>query len=282
MADIFLSYASEDASRASELASALEFAGWSVWWDRRILPGQTFDDVISRELAACLVVVVLWSTHSIASDWVKEEIEDANRRRRLVPVFIEDVVIPLGYRRIQAAPLVNWRGDRQHDGFLMLCSALSSFVRPGVDPHVGSASTLIAGAGTRASANPGAPATALDSKVSGGIEARYQVLVSEGFVVLHSAEVEKKRTTPKSGRYRIRIWIESIERIRPLKDILSVTYHLWHDFNQPVVKRANLDTEFDIWLNVYGEFPVLALVETMKGEQIVLQRFIDLPGRPPD
>jgi hypothetical protein len=50
MTDIFLSYASEDRERASKLASSLEACGWSVWWDRKIIAGQTFDQVIEHEL----------------------------------------------------------------------------------------------------------------------------------------------------------------------------------------------------------------------------------------
>ena len=46
MSDIFLSYASEDFPRVGPLIRALERHGWSVWWDRTILPGRTFDQVI--------------------------------------------------------------------------------------------------------------------------------------------------------------------------------------------------------------------------------------------
>jgi hypothetical protein len=35
MSDIFISYASEDRSKAEPLAKALEEQGWSVFWDRR-------------------------------------------------------------------------------------------------------------------------------------------------------------------------------------------------------------------------------------------------------
>jgi hypothetical protein len=46
MRDVFISYAKPDRDRAAELATALEAHGWSVWWDRKIPPGRTFDDVI--------------------------------------------------------------------------------------------------------------------------------------------------------------------------------------------------------------------------------------------
>lgn len=52
MADVFISYANEDRERAEQLASALEARSWSVWWDRGVIPGERFDDVIQRELEA--------------------------------------------------------------------------------------------------------------------------------------------------------------------------------------------------------------------------------------
>jgi hypothetical protein len=73
MADIFISYAREDQAAVKPLAAALEGAGYSVWWDRRILAGTEFSEEIERELKAAKAVIVAWSQESHASNWVKDE-----------------------------------------------------------------------------------------------------------------------------------------------------------------------------------------------------------------
>src|SRR5262245_12839185 len=120
MADVFVSYATEDRERARKVATALEEAGWSVWWDRRIVVGQSFDQTIERELESAKSVVVLWSSNSIASEWVKNEATAASERGVLVPALIDDVKIPLEFRRRQTANLIDWDGDTSHEGFRAL------------------------------------------------------------------------------------------------------------------------------------------------------------------
>ena len=112
MSDIFISYASEDRSRVRLLADALSGYGWSVWWDRQIPAGRTFDEVITEALDAARCVVVVWSRDSVASSWVREEADEGRKRGVLIPVLIDQISPPLGFGRIHAASMTEWDGGR--------------------------------------------------------------------------------------------------------------------------------------------------------------------------
>ena len=128
MANVFISYARRDRERVTVLASALEHEGLSVWWDPNLVPGKRFRDIIARELAAADSVVVVWTAASIQSDYVQDEAEEARERGALVPITLEPVKPPAGFRQVQAADLSQWTGSSQHPEFRMLLSAVRTLV----------------------------------------------------------------------------------------------------------------------------------------------------------
>lgn len=109
MASIFLSYAREDAAKAQRIARALEGVGHQVWWDRQLRPGERFSAEIDRALKSSDVVVALWSKASIDSPWVQDEAGFGRDNGRLVPVLLEAVTPPLGFRQFHAADLSRGR-----------------------------------------------------------------------------------------------------------------------------------------------------------------------------
>jgi hypothetical protein len=111
MSDVFISYAREDREKAESLARAFEEQKWNIWWDKVIPPGRKYADVIAEELASAKVVIVLWSQASVASDWVKDEAQEGANRRVLVPVLVEKVSPPYGFRQVQTADLSEWDGS---------------------------------------------------------------------------------------------------------------------------------------------------------------------------
>ena len=112
MASVFLSYDHEDAARAAPIASALEKAGHSVWWDRHIHGGAQYNSEIERAVEEADAVVVLWSPRSIQSAWVRDEAAEGRDRGKLVPVTVDGVKPPMGFRQFQAIDLSDWKGRK--------------------------------------------------------------------------------------------------------------------------------------------------------------------------
>lgn len=115
MADIFLSYKSERRAATEHLARMLEMNGYSVWFDYGLLSGHSFARQIERELRAAKAVIVLWCSRSVESDWVNNEARLASRLDKLIPVWIEDVELPLEFNGSETINLSRWDGaPRSH------------------------------------------------------------------------------------------------------------------------------------------------------------------------
>jgi tetratricopeptide (TPR) repeat protein len=110
MASVFLSYDRDDADIAPPIASALEKAGHSVWWDKHISGGSQFSKEIEHALDKADVVVVVWTRFSVESPWVRDEAGAGRDRGRLIPLSLEGTLPPLGFRQFQSIDLGGWQG----------------------------------------------------------------------------------------------------------------------------------------------------------------------------
>ncbi len=129
-ADVFISYAHEDRVIAEHLVRRLEAEELSVFWDTSgVHAGQIIGDIISDELQHAKCVVVIWSKHSIESDWVWGEADSARQRRVLVPAMVGDIEPPIEFRRVGAANLTGWKGDENFDGYQRLLVGVSLALR---------------------------------------------------------------------------------------------------------------------------------------------------------
>ena len=130
MAQIFFSYKSSDKDRVRPLVKLFEAQGWTVWWDRRIPAGKTFDEVIEEAIKAAACIVVVWSKDSVQSRWVKNEAAEGAKRDILVPVLIDDVEPPFEFRRVQAAKLLQLDDTTQDDPeFRNLIASVSDILK---------------------------------------------------------------------------------------------------------------------------------------------------------
>ncbi len=125
MADVFLSYAREDAVRARQVAQALEQAGLEVFWDNEIPPGATWADHIELKLSQCKALIVLWSKDSTKSQSVREEARLARDKGVLIPVSMDGSTPPFGFGEVQTADLSHWTGDLSDPGWRRVVDAVS-------------------------------------------------------------------------------------------------------------------------------------------------------------
>ncbi len=130
MASVFLSYDREDADKARVLAQALERAGHSVWWDEHIKAGAQYNKEIDRALKEADAVVVLWSERSVDSAWVRDEAAAGRDSGRLIPVSLDDVEPPLGFRQYQTIDLASARGRGRSGALKQLVGAVEALGRP--------------------------------------------------------------------------------------------------------------------------------------------------------
>jgi hypothetical protein len=104
MADVFISYSQKDREVAQALGDFLTEHGYDIWWDYELVGGVKFRNAIKAELTAAKAAIVIWSAHSIESDWVIEEAEEAKYSNKLIATRIEGLDyrnIPLGFRGVQ-------------------------------------------------------------------------------------------------------------------------------------------------------------------------------------
>lgn len=107
---VFFSYSREDKARALPIILAIRAAGYSVWWDGMLEGGSTYLETTERALESARAVVVLWSAKSIKSHWVRDESTYGREQQKLVPLAIDGVQPPLGFRQIQLIDFEKWSG----------------------------------------------------------------------------------------------------------------------------------------------------------------------------
>ena len=120
MAEVFISYAREDCDPVERLVGALAAAGVDCWWDRQLCAGIRFAEDIEANLRAAKAVVVIWTRHSVASNWVVDEACVGRDTGRLVPITFDRTPPPLGFRQYHVIDFSPWLdGDSRPVGQLM-------------------------------------------------------------------------------------------------------------------------------------------------------------------
>jgi hypothetical protein len=107
---VFVSYSDDDRERVQPLVQRFRRRRWSVWWDRDTRIGAVWRELIDDRLRHARCVVVVWTRRSVRSRYVQEEAEEGANRGVLVPVRLDAVAPPIGFRSFEYADLARWRG----------------------------------------------------------------------------------------------------------------------------------------------------------------------------
>jgi hypothetical protein len=105
MGHVFVSYAHDDEAVVGMLASDLVSHGFDVWWDRRLQPGTSFNVEIDRALRKASCVLVVWSRHSVDSEWVQAEAEVGRSCKTLLPIRIDSTPLRVPFQLLQTLDL---------------------------------------------------------------------------------------------------------------------------------------------------------------------------------
>lgn len=117
VADVFVSYATQDRERAEQVVHAVVQSGWSVWIDRGLPVRSVAGDEIQEEFSRAKCVVIMWSRSSFQSTWVLNHAREAMKRQAMLPLLIDDVELPPEFAALHTVDLSGWDGDRRAPAF---------------------------------------------------------------------------------------------------------------------------------------------------------------------
>lgn len=121
---VFLSYCRADSEAARRIVTALEARGVKVWWDQHLSSGAVFSQAIEQALRSSRKVLVLWSSESVRSDWVRDEAALARDLGLLSPVVLDATKPPLGFGQYHTVDLSRWSGQADSAEFDSLMATL--------------------------------------------------------------------------------------------------------------------------------------------------------------
>jgi hypothetical protein len=129
--DVFVSYARGDREVVRPAYKLMVERDWRVFWDADIPTQAQWESVLLNRLQAARCIVVFWSRHASASQWVLREAEFGLAAKKLLQAQLEVCDIPAAFADAQIEQLNDWRGSDDHAGLRKLLAAVRHIVRPG-------------------------------------------------------------------------------------------------------------------------------------------------------
>lgn len=123
MNSIFVSHASDDAPTVASICKLVECHGFRVWVSFRDIPaGSNWDLAIEAALRQSSCIVVICSRSSVASSYVRAEVEEALRQdKTVIPIIIDDCELPIRWKMLQ---WIRWSDNQSKERLEALRLAL--------------------------------------------------------------------------------------------------------------------------------------------------------------
>lgn len=107
--DTFFSYSSLDRETVARVVKFLE-AEFTVWWDRDLVSGSRYEDVIFSVIDRADLVLVGWSRNAAGSDWVEREAKRGLETSTVVPILLDETPLPDYLASLDAIDMRDWDG----------------------------------------------------------------------------------------------------------------------------------------------------------------------------
>ena len=105
---VFISYARLDSERVFQEIKRFNDAGFHVWYDEGIAPGNEWSDAIAEALTNCSVFVVFLTPTSAPRENVLNEIDFAlNEQKPFLAVYLDETTLTPGLRP-SATSRIRW------------------------------------------------------------------------------------------------------------------------------------------------------------------------------
>ena len=131
VADIFVSYARDDQATILKFIEVFEQRGWTCWHDRKTPAGAEWQSFISTQLLCAGCVFVVWSIKSTKSEFVLDEVREANDAQiPVVPAVLDESRPPKPFCDVHAADLSDWSGQHDDKSLNGLLQSIEDSIEP--------------------------------------------------------------------------------------------------------------------------------------------------------
>lgn len=131
MTDLYISYSMRERHWVSQLVSALESEGYSVWWEHVAVLGDDVRPDSQNALDSAQYVVAVWSPLAVDDYWVLQDAKRAQESVKLLSVSYKSAELPSAFYSSEVADLKQWRGgDKSDPAYQHFVSQLKAIIKP--------------------------------------------------------------------------------------------------------------------------------------------------------